>query len=126
MPEDLCPENGKDSYPEKCQFSGCSGGALVGAVLSLGLKPKDCFEMVLAKREECKWNPFRMLPAVEDVVNKMLPRNACELLTKRLRVLLTRVSLKWPVFSAEVIYEYRNNEDAFHALRASCHVPVIG
>ena len=31
-----------------------------------------------------------------------------------------------PLFSAEVVNKFSNNLDVFHALRASCHMPVIG
>merc|ERR1711937_351336 len=47
-------------------------------------------------------------------------------LTGRGRVLLTNLSWKYPFFSAEVITTFRNNKDVWHALRASCHVPIIG
>lgn len=126
LPEGLSPENCAEEYPDNCIFSGCSGGALAAAVLCLGLEPKTIFESVLSKRHECRYNPFAMLPAVEDVVSKMLPSNACSLLTDRLRVLLTRVSLKYPFFSAEVVNTFQNNETVFHTLRATCHVPIIG
>ena len=93
-----------------------------------------------------------MLPAAEDVLRKMLPPNAYRRLDKsifkancirsyscsffrllgrgslsgRIRVLLTRVSFKFPFLSAEVVNSFKNQEDVFHALRSSCHVPFRG
>jgi len=106
----------------------------------------------LRKQPECAYNPFRMLPAAEDVLRKMLPANAyrrleeasggpieqdCRTYIKneaksqgslsgRIRVLLTRVSFKFPFLSAEVVNSFKNQEDVFHALRSSCHVPMLG
>lgn len=47
-------------------------------------------------------------------------------MTGRARVLLSRVSLRYPFLMAEVRTSFRNNNDVFHALRGSCHVPIIG
>ena len=41
-------------------------------------------------------------------------------------MLLTRVSFKFPFLSAEVVNSFKNQEDVFHALRSSCHVPFLG
>jgi hypothetical protein len=127
LPEGLTPEDcgPEGKFPENLEFSGSSGGALVAGVLSLGLDPADVFELVLSKRHECRFNPFRMLPAVEDVVHKILPRHAWQCLTGRVRVVLSRVSLRYPFVTAEVVTNYNSNEDVFHALRATCHVPII-
>eukprot|EP00931_Biecheleriopsis_adriatica_P067181 TRINITY_DN41369_c0_g1_i1.p1 TRINITY_DN41369_c0_g1~~TRINITY_DN41369_c0_g1_i1.p1 ORF type:complete len:738 (+),score=99.49 TRINITY_DN41369_c0_g1_i1:196-2214(+) len=127
LPEGLTPEESTtERYPSNLTFSGSSGGALVAAVLSMGMEPSAVFEMVLEKREECKYNPFRMLPAVEDILHRAMPDNGYQSLTSRFRVLLTRMSFKYPFFTAEVVNKFNNNSEAFHALRASCHVPVIG
>lgn len=126
LPEDLTPENCAEKYPDKCIFSGCSGGALAAAVLCLGVEPKDVFEEILQKRYECRYNPFRMLPAVEDVLRRMLPSNSAVLLKDHLSVLLTNVSWKYPFFTAEVVNRFRDNTQVFHTLRATCHVPLIG
>ncbi|CAE7694505.1 Elovl7 [Symbiodinium pilosum] len=127
MPEDLKPEDADtEKFPNHLAFSGSSGGALVATVLSSGLQPKDVFEVVLTKQPECAYNPFRMLPAAEDVLRKMLPDNAFRSLSGRIRILLTRVSMKFPFLSAEVVNSFQNQEDVFHALRSSCHVPIIG
>ena len=67
----------------------------MATVLSCGLQPKEVFEVVLTrlgrtfrrdnysampsklrKQPECAYNPFRMLPAAEDVLRKMMPTNA--------------------------------------------------
>jgi hypothetical protein len=127
LPQEMTPEESlTDKYPSSFSFSGCSGGALVAATLSLGLDPKDVFEMVVSKQPECKFNPFRMLPAVEDVLRQMLPVSAWKILSRRCSVLLTRISWKYPFFTAEVAEEFEDNDDVFHALRGSCHMPVVG
>jgi len=127
IPEGMTPEDStSDRFPSNLTFSGSSGGALVAAALSMGMPPSEVFESVLSKHPECKYNPFRMLPAVEHVVRSSLPANAYLSLSGRFRVLLTRLSWKFPFFTAEVVNKFKNNEDVFHGLRASCHVPVIG
>jgi len=127
VPDDLKPEEAEsEKFPNHLAFSGSSGGALVATVLSCGLQPKEVFEVVLTKQPECAYNPFRMLPAAEDVLRKMLPANAYRSLSGRIRILLTRVSFKFPFLSAEVVNSFKNQEDVFHALRSSCHVPIIG
>eukprot|EP00930_Biecheleria_cincta_P038097 TRINITY_DN26180_c0_g1_i2.p1 TRINITY_DN26180_c0_g1~~TRINITY_DN26180_c0_g1_i2.p1 ORF type:complete len:787 (+),score=76.14 TRINITY_DN26180_c0_g1_i2:54-2414(+) len=127
LPEGLSPEEScTDKFPANITFSGSSGGALVAAVLSMGLEPSAVFEMVLKWQPQCCCNPFRMLPAVEDVVKRQTTKNAFQSMTGRCRVLLTRVSLRYPFLTAEVVNQFRDNQDVFHALRASCHVPVIG
>ena len=130
------------------------------------------------KQPECKYNPFRMLPAAEEVLqkattkmiagtwrnmeeqhepskmslpmfvrmvtgqhtqitapfrrknrtlpNEALPENCHQSLSGRVRILLTRVSLKYPFFTAEVVNNFSSRESVFHALRASCHVPKLG
>eukprot|EP00928_Gymnodinium_smaydae_P081301 TRINITY_DN6484_c0_g1_i1.p1 TRINITY_DN6484_c0_g1~~TRINITY_DN6484_c0_g1_i1.p1 ORF type:complete len:759 (+),score=100.43 TRINITY_DN6484_c0_g1_i1:60-2336(+) len=124
IPEDVSPET-VDKFPSELTFSGSSGGALVSGVIAMGLQPAEIFEKVLSKRHECRYNPFRMLPAAEDVLRTCMPSNAWKSVTGRIRVLLSRVSLKYPFFTAEVVTSFKTNEDVFHALRASCHVPVI-
>ncbi|CAE7673757.1 ELOVL7 [Symbiodinium sp. CCMP2456] len=108
VPDDLKPEEAEsEKFPNHLAFSGSSGGALVATVLSCGLQPKEVFEVVLTKQPECAYNPFRMLPAAEDVLRKMLPANAYRSLSGRIRVLLTRVSFKFPFLSAEVVNSFK-------------------
>jgi hypothetical protein len=126
LPDGLTPEGAEEKFPAGLAFSGSSGGALVASVLSMGMDPAEVFEMVLEKRSECKINPFRMLPAVEAVLDRMMPKNASEVATNRLSILLTRVSFQFPFFTAEVVNKFRTRQDLWHALRASCHVPIIG
>uniref|UniRef100_A0A7S0B7Z5 PNPLA domain-containing protein n=1 Tax=Pyrodinium bahamense TaxID=73915 RepID=A0A7S0B7Z5_9DINO len=126
LPEGLCPEDCDTAkYPADLTFSGSSGGALAATALSVGTDPATVFEHVLEKHPECQCNPFRMLPAVEDVLRKTLPDNAWRSCTGRMRVVLTRMSLRYPFFTAEVVNQFRSNEDLFHTLRATCHVPLV-
>ncbi|CAJ1365310.1 unnamed protein product [Effrenium voratum] len=127
IPDDMTPEAAcTDAYPENLSFSGSSGGALVATVLGTGLQPSDVFEMVLRKQPACAYNPFKMLPAVEEVLSEALPANSHQTLSGRVRILLTRVSFKYPFLTAEVVNTFSSTEDVFHALRASCHVPIVG
>lgn len=127
MPEDLTTEAATTTaFPASLTFSGSSGGALVATALGTGLRPREIFEMVVKKQPECKYNPFRMLPAAEEVLQKALPETSHESLSGRVRILLTRVSLKYPFFTAEVVNKFSSKESVFHALRASCHVPILG
>ncbi|CAK9065871.1 unnamed protein product [Durusdinium trenchii] len=126
VPDDVTPENVETNFPQNLSFSGSSGGALVATALGTGLNVRDVFEMVVAKQPECKYNPFAMLPAAEDVLQKAMPDNAHKSLSGRVRILLTRVSFKYPFFTAEVVNQYSTKESVFHALRASCHVPMLG
>ncbi|CAE7450774.1 ELOVL7 [Symbiodinium natans] len=127
VPEGMTAEEAEsDKFPNQLIFSGSSGGSLVASTLSCGLNPKDCFEEVLKTHPECARNPFKLLPAVEATLRKCLPPNSYRCLSGRLRVLTTRISMKFPFFSAEVVNSFKSQEDVFHALRASCHVPFVG
>mmetsp|Transcript_12746 Transcript_12746/g.36149 ORF Transcript_12746/g.36149 Transcript_12746/m.36149 type:complete len:787 (+) Transcript_12746:58-2418(+) len=126
LPEDLTPEEADTQrFPTDLIFSGSSGGALAACALSVGLDPAQVFEMVLAKHAECRFNPFRMLPAAEDILRRCLPGNCGRSMTGRVRVVLTRVSWKYPFFTAEVVNQFPSREDVFHVLRATCHVPFV-
>ncbi|CAK9108180.1 Elongation of very long chain fatty acids protein 7 (3-keto acyl-CoA synthase Elovl7) (ELOVL fatty acid elongase 7) (ELOVL FA elongase 7) (Very long chain 3-ketoacyl-CoA synthase 7) (Very long chain 3-oxoacyl-CoA synthase 7) [Durusdinium trenchii] len=126
LPPDLTPETATTNFPANLIFSGSSGGALVAATLATGLNVRECMEMVLKKQPECMYNPFRVFPAAEDVLHKVLPDNAHESLSGRLRVLLTRVSFKYPFLKAQVVNQFSSKESVFHTLRASCHIPMLG
>lgn len=127
LPEGISPEEADTArFPQDLTVSGSSGGALAACCLSIGLDPADVVEMVLEKHGECRYNPFNMLPAVEDVLENCLPSNCAKSMTGRMRVVLTRVSWRYPFFTAEVVNQFRSREDVFHILRATCHVPFVG
>lgn len=126
LPDNLtAAEAESERYPAGLAFSGSSGGSLVAGALGSGIKISDLFEYVLGKRPECKSNPYNLFPALEDAMTKFLPNNAARSLSGRVRVLLTRVSTKPPFVSGEIVDQYRDRDEVWDSLRASCHVPGL-
>lgn len=126
LPEGLtCDDAVSDKYPEGLAFSGSSGGSLVAGALGSGINIRDLFEHVLSCHASCKWNPFNLFFALEGALDKFLPENAAESLAGRVRVLLTRVSMKPPFVTGEIVDQYRDRREAWQTLRASCHVPGL-
>lgn len=124
LPEGLNSEDAaSDKYPKDLAFAGSSGGALVAAALATGIDIRDLFEFVMEQHGPCRRNPYRMFQAVEDAMNKFLPKNCAKSMSGRVRVLLTRISTKWPFVTADVVDQYADWQESFHALRATCHVP---
>jgi len=106
-------------------FSGSSGGALVSVALGTGIPIRELFEYVLEQLPACKLHPYRMFPAVEVAMKKFLPKNVAESASGRVRILLTRIGMKPPFITGEVVDQYGDWWDVFHRARASCHVPVL-
>eukprot|EP00930_Biecheleria_cincta_P090514 TRINITY_DN79906_c0_g1_i1.p1 TRINITY_DN79906_c0_g1~~TRINITY_DN79906_c0_g1_i1.p1 ORF type:complete len:693 (+),score=49.87 TRINITY_DN79906_c0_g1_i1:52-2130(+) len=126
LPEGLtCDDAASDKYPKGLAFSGSSGGSLVAGALGSGIEIRKLFEYVMTKHPICRWNPVRLFPALEDALDKFLPENAADSLTGRVRVLLTRVSMKPPFVTGEIVDQYRDRQEAWKTLRASCHVPGL-
>lgn len=126
LPEGLTSDEAStDRYPKSVAFSGSSGGALVAGALATGIKIRDLFEFVLGQHAECRRSPHLMFPAVERAMDKFLPRNAAPSMSGRVRVLLTRISIKPPFITGDVVDQFGTWSDVFHGLRASCHVPGL-
>jgi len=97
----------------------------VAGALGTGIKVRDLFEYVLEQHPRCRCNPYLIFPSLEGALDKFLPANAASSLSGRVRTLLTRVSTKVPFITGEVVDQYRDWAEAWHTLRASCHVPGI-
>ena len=105
--------------PERVGFSGSSGGALVAAALASGVRVAALAEFVLGCRDECRAAPSRMLPCVERALDALLPADAHERCSGRLRVLLTRVvASNPPLFCAgEVASDFDSREHLWQLAR---------
>eukprot|EP00747_Dinoflagellata_sp_TGD_P072377 gnl/TRDRNA2_/TRDRNA2_157451_c0_seq1.p1 gnl/TRDRNA2_/TRDRNA2_157451_c0~~gnl/TRDRNA2_/TRDRNA2_157451_c0_seq1.p1 ORF type:complete len:743 (+),score=88.25 gnl/TRDRNA2_/TRDRNA2_157451_c0_seq1:26-2230(+) len=131
LQEHLLPEGintelaNTDLYPKGLAFSGASGGSLAAGVLAMGLSVRDVFEVVLSQWNSCRLNPFKMLPAAEAAMRHFFPANGYLSMSGRVRVLLTRIMLRPPFVTAEVVDQFHDYDDVFHTLRASCHVPGL-
>lgn len=126
FPEGLTGADATTSkYPKGLAFSGSSGGSLVAGALGSGINIRDLFEYVLSLHASCVGNPFQIFPSLESALDKFLPTNCARSLSGRVRVLLTRISTKAPFVTGEIVDQYRDYSEAWHTLRASCHVPVI-
>jgi len=126
IPEGITTDNAaSDKYPEGLAFSGSSGGSLVAGALGSGISVRDLFEYVLEQREPCKMWPWGMFPALEGALDKFLPKNCAKSLTGRVRVLLTRISLKAPFLTGEIVDRFEDWDEAKKTLRASCHIPFM-
>jgi elongation of very long chain fatty acids protein 4 len=124
LPEGMTASDTETSlYPKGIAFSGSSGGSLVAGALGSGINVHHLFEYVLELRDWAKWNPFKIFPALESALVKFLPSNCARSLSGRVRVLLTRVKLSPPFIAGEIVDQYRDWNEAFHTLRASCHIP---
>eukprot|EP00928_Gymnodinium_smaydae_P083626 TRINITY_DN66869_c0_g1_i1.p1 TRINITY_DN66869_c0_g1~~TRINITY_DN66869_c0_g1_i1.p1 ORF type:complete len:714 (+),score=72.97 TRINITY_DN66869_c0_g1_i1:111-2252(+) len=117
-----------DVTVEDFAFSGSSGGALVAGVLACKLDPAEVKDMALADFHVCQRNPFHMFKVGEKVLDHYL---RCQSDNKshircsgHLRILLTKVSLRWPVLQAEVASKFKSWQELFSCLRASMHVPI--
>lgn len=106
--------------------SGASGGSLVGACLICKVDCLKMAEYVVKCREICKLNVFKLLPCVERAMEDFLPPSSAEACSNRLLILATKVLPRPPFFMGEVLSKYENVGDLKAALRASCHVPVVG
>lgn len=115
---------GTSAYPMGVAFSGSSGGALIASVTSAGINVRAVFEFILTKYPECRRNPTRMFPAVEEALRQFIYDGACDVVCNRLRVLLTRVRLRPPFVTGEVVQNFPDQETSINLLCASCHVPV--
>jgi len=126
LPEGLTNEEvASDKYPKNIAFAGSSGGGLVAAALASGVNIRDLMEFVLSQHPRCRRAPWRLFKAVEDAMDKFLPENSAKCMSGRVRLLLTRVSLKPPFFTGDVVDQYGDWSDVFHGLRATCHVPGL-
>lgn len=114
-----------DKYPKGLAFSGSSGGSLVAGALGSGINIRDLFEYVLSMHAPCTTNPWQIFPALESALDRFLPDNCAKSLSGRVRVLLTRISAKFPFVMGEIVDQYQDSSEAWHTLRASCHVPGI-
>lgn len=121
----ITPDNALTQYPPGIGFSGSSGGCLIGCVLSCGQSVKDVFEFIILQRPDCVRNPTNMFAAVKKALQKFQYPGAYKALCARLRVLVTRVSLRPPFVMGEVIDWFPDNETAIQSLCASCHVPLM-
>eukprot|EP00299_Pterocystis_sp_00344_P009922 c4322_g1_i1.p1 GENE.c4322_g1_i1~~c4322_g1_i1.p1 ORF type:complete len:463 (+),score=102.20 c4322_g1_i1:598-1986(+) len=114
-------------YPSsKIAFSGSSGGALVAAVMCSRLDIPEIVSHVLSCQPQCRYNPWNMFPCAERAMERYIPYDAHSQCSGKLRVLLTRISGKYPFVMGEVKSEFKNREDLLIALRGSCHIPFIG
>jgi len=126
LPKDLtCAEAETDRYPQGLAFSGSSGGSLVAGALGSGINVSDLFEYVLTQQESCRSNPFRIFTALESAMDKFLPENAGRSLSGRVRMLLTRISSRPPFVTGEIVDQYSDRKEAWHTMRASCHIPGV-
>jgi len=114
-----------DRFPTGLAFSGSSGGSLVAGALGSCINISDLFEYVLTQQPMCRCNPLNIFIALEGALQKFLPENAGHSLSGRVRCLLTRVSTRAPFLTGEIVDQYRDREEAFHTLRASCHIPGV-
>ena len=73
---------------------GSSGGSLTAAVLCLGHNVREIVDFVISKQAECAYNPFKMLPAAEEALNKFRVAGMEKKLNGRLSVLVTRINFK--------------------------------
>ena len=114
--------------PESVAFSGSSGGALVAASLCTGLDVEALTQFVIDCQPECEFNPWRMLPCAEEALRLYLPDRAHERAQNRLRVLVTRIELRWRRWFVrpEALCTFHDHAELSQALRASCHIPVLG
>ncbi len=114
-----------DKFPQGVAFAGASGGALVAAALASGVNLRELVEFVLVQHPIVRRAPWRLFDACDLALKTFLPENAAASMSGRVRVLLTRVSLKPPFFTGEVVDQFVDWIDAFKGLRASCHVPGL-
>lgn len=126
LPEGLtCTEAETDRYPSGLAFSGSSGGSLVAGALGSGINISDLFEYVLEQQPRCRCSPLTIFQALEGALDKFLPENAGRSLSGRVRMLLTRVSMRAPFVTGEIVDQYSNRKEAWQTLRASCHIPGV-
>eukprot|EP00933_Yihiella_yeosuensis_P041370 TRINITY_DN35761_c0_g1_i1.p1 TRINITY_DN35761_c0_g1~~TRINITY_DN35761_c0_g1_i1.p1 ORF type:complete len:736 (+),score=112.38 TRINITY_DN35761_c0_g1_i1:80-2287(+) len=132
LPEGISPESASsDAYPKGLSFSGSSGGALVAATLAGGLGARDIFEFVLTRAHPvARRNPFKIAACCAEALNSFLPEDNTHKyyttsFSNRLRVLITRVSLRFPFVTGECVNQLSNREDAFATLAASAHIPGV-
>ncbi|CAE8585245.1 unnamed protein product [Polarella glacialis] len=126
LEEHLHKDVGTGAYPSNLQFSGASGGALVAFSLASGGDPRAIFEHVLAESYPMfSRNPWRMGKAVKIALERFIPESKVCQIVSSLRVLLTRVSLRPPFITGEVVDEFHSREDCIDVLLATCHVPGV-
>eukprot|EP00300_Choanocystis_sp_HF-7_P042563 c9300_g1_i1.p1 GENE.c9300_g1_i1~~c9300_g1_i1.p1 ORF type:complete len:607 (+),score=87.90 c9300_g1_i1:22-1842(+) len=106
-------------------FSGASGGSLVAAALTLGIDIDELVKYVVGCQPLCRYAPWRAIACADEAIRIFVPQNAHETCSHRLRVLLTRVTPKFPFVMAEVATNFPSYADLTSALRGSCHIPLI-
>lgn len=99
---------------------------MVAATVCSGVDVRSMSDYVISVRDECKYNPWMMLPAADKAIEEYLPHDAHIRLSNKVRILLSRVSLTPPFLMAEIPSKFESREHLKGALRASCHVPFIG
>jgi len=114
-----------DAFPKSLAFSGSSGGSLVAGALGSGINVAELFDYVLTWRDYCKRNPVRLFRALQFALNKYLPKDCDRSMSGRVRVLLSRVGGRPPFLTGEIVDQYESYDEAWHTLRASCHIPVV-
>jgi len=107
-------------------FSGSSGGSLVGATLCAGFEVDHVVDHVISCQPDCEWNPWKMLPAAEEYLEKFKTYDLAKVFSGRLSVLVTRSLYSFPFFKGEAVSDFKSTDDALGMLRASCHVPLLG
>lgn len=116
--------------PERVAFSGSSGGALVACALCTGINIEELARFVISCQPECEFNPWRMLPCADEAIALFLPEDSYLDAQDRLRVLLTRIELPgWnnpTAIRPEAFCTFRSRAELAQALRASCHIPLLG
>jgi hypothetical protein len=94
-------------------------------MLCLGVDMDLVIERVLSYLDDCQYNPFKMLPAVEDALEDLVPLDGHITCSKRVSVSLTGIqaSITRPLYSVRVS-KFVTRKHLIDALRASCHIPV--
>lgn len=122
---DVKAANWDEQYPKDIAFAGSSGGALVAGALASGIDIRALFEFVLEQHGDCQMKPWRIFGAVEKAMQKFVPKNAATTFTGRVRILMTRIGMRPPFITGDVVDQFDTWDDVYGVLRASCHVPGL-
>eukprot|EP00929_Paragymnodinium_shiwhaense_P000262 TRINITY_DN100501_c0_g1_i1.p1 TRINITY_DN100501_c0_g1~~TRINITY_DN100501_c0_g1_i1.p1 ORF type:complete len:696 (-),score=105.25 TRINITY_DN100501_c0_g1_i1:155-2242(-) len=108
------------------QFSGSSGGAIVGYCLAAKLDIAGAVHSVLhVTWPRSRFRPWQLPAEVQETLEKFSPPNGHEAASGKLRILTTRATPQPPFFMGEVFSQFRSLNHVFSALHASSHMPFI-
>jgi hypothetical protein len=106
-----------------CVWGGCSAGAVSAAALALRLDIDALLEEALTAYGACRYWPFSMCGNAKRVMQTVAhDDDAWRRASGRLHVGLTR----FPSMAPVVVSEYRDAAHGHEAIRATCHLPIVG